>query len=108
MQRELPQWVGRRGVRRHTVIWPAIVSGDRHGAVLNISEGGACLKLDGAAPTPEHMELEIAGVGQLPARRAWALHGRVGVAFLMPPEWVRPLLDRALAGPRGAGAASVA
>jgi hypothetical protein len=102
MKTQLPPWVGRRGIRRHIVIWPATVSGmggERRGLVFNISAGGACLRLDDATPTPETMQVRIAGLGRFSAKRAWARHNRVGVAFLDPPDAIRPILDEALAAP---------
>jgi hypothetical protein len=103
MKTRLPPWIGRRGLRRHIVVWAATVSGagyERAGLVFNISTRGACLRLSDAATTPKTMRVRIAGVGCFCAKRAWANHGRVGVAFLDPPDIIQPILNEALATPR--------
>jgi hypothetical protein len=99
MQRRLPRWVGRQSTRR-IVIWPATLSGngsDRHCSVFNISEGGACLRIDDATQTPERAEVRITGVGFFSAKRVWVQHDRIGLAFLVPPDEIRPALDEAFA-----------
>ena len=103
MKPRLPPWVGRRGLRRHLVIWAATVWGagnERAGLVFNISAGGACLRLNDAATTPKTMQIHIAGIGRFGARRAWVNHGRLGVAFLEPPDIIQSILDEALVAPR--------
>jgi hypothetical protein len=73
---------------------------EQAGLVFNISAGGACLHLSDAATTPKTMQVHIAGVGRFDGRRAWVNHGRLGVAFLEPPDIIQPILDEALVTPR--------
>jgi hypothetical protein len=96
--------MGKRKAQRHTVIWAATLS-DTHGAgrrctVLNISEGGACLKMDDEQGLADTVDVNISGLGQFRAKRAWARDNRVGMAFMLPPAAIRPALDRALATER--------
>jgi hypothetical protein len=100
----LSQELGKRKAQRHTVIWAATLS-DTHGSgrrctVLNVSEGGACLKIDDDQGTADTVDVNIAGFGQFLAKRAWARDNRVGMAFMLPPAAIRPALDRALANRR--------
>jgi hypothetical protein len=102
----LSQDMGKRKSQRHTVIWSATLSDlrgtDRRCTVLNISEGGACLKIDDAQGASDTADINIAGLGQFRATRAWARDNRVGMAFMLPPAAIRPALDRALASRLGA------
>lgn len=105
MNQGLLQDFGRRRARRHTVIWSAALAGlagDSRCLVFNISEGGACLRIDDPMRVPESTRVHIAGVGEFPARRAWTRANRLGVTFLVAPEDMRPILSEALASPRAA------
>jgi hypothetical protein len=100
----LQQEMGKRRAQRHTVIWAATLSdaygSDRRCTVLNVSEGGACIKLDDTQATADTVDVNIAGFGQFLAKRAWARDNRIGMAFMLPPAAIRPALDRALANRR--------
>jgi PilZ domain len=79
----------RRRFSRSSVLWEAaILEGDRaDGCVLlNISEGGALLRVLDPFACPTTLNLEIARVGKLDARVAWRGADSVGVLFKGDPH----------------------
>ncbi len=78
--------------RRHprsAVIWPAVVStpeGERKCTVLNLSVGGARIKVDDLSRADVAVQLRIVGVGRFPSRIAWQRNDSVGLEFALAPE----------------------
>ncbi len=90
---------------RHKVIWSARISaaiGDRPCTVLNISRGGAYIKLDATLDRCANVELMIPAVGRLTGWVAWSHHDRAGIAFADLTEAAAASLDQALRGRGGA------
>ena len=65
--------------------------------VRNISAGGMMADAAGRFRQDEPVEVELRGVGAVPARIAWADEGRIGVAFL---AHIDPRLTRRPVGGR--------
>lgn len=94
----------RRHARRK-VIWSARVAsriGDRQCTVLNISRGGAQIKLDVTLDPCSGVELTITGIGKLPGWVVWSNHDRAGIEFTELNESQVAALEQALRGRRGA------
>jgi len=94
----------KRRFPRRKVIWSARVVtriGDRPCTVLNISRGGAQIKLDVTLDPCTGIELSIAGIGKLPGWVAWASHDRAGIEFAELSEAQAAALEQALRGRRG-------
>lgn len=89
---------------RHKVIWSARISaaiGDRPCTVLNISRGGAYIKLDATLDRCANVELTIPSIGRLTGWVAWSHQDRAGIAFSDLTEATAAALDQALRGRRG-------
>jgi len=99
--------------RRHPrkkVIWSARVAtriGDRACTILNISRGGAQIKLDLTLDPCSGVELAIAGIGKLPGWVVWSSYDRAGIEFTELSEGQAAALEQALRGRRGAPLAPV-
>jgi hypothetical protein len=96
----------RRHLRRK-VIWGARIScalGERACTVLNISRGGAALKLDVTLDPGSDVQLLMPGIGHLAGWVVWSNHDRVGIQFGDLSEALGAALDQALRGHRPAGA----
>ena len=90
---------------RHKVIWSGRISaaiGDRPCTVLNISRGGAYIKLDPTLDRCANVELMIPSIGRLTGWVAWSNQDRAGIAFSDLTEATAASLDQALRGRRGA------
>ena len=64
--------------------------------VLNLSAGGAKLRLDQPAELDDRLTVSIQRFGDFPGRVAWRNELEVGVQFLDPPERVAGILGEAL------------
>jgi hypothetical protein len=96
----------RRQLRRK-VIWAARLNcalGERPCTVLNISRGGASLKLDVTLGPRTDVELLVPGIGCLSGRVVWSVHDRAGIQFGELSEALGAALDQALRGRRPGGA----
>ncbi|MBL8837478.1 MAG: PilZ domain-containing protein [Alphaproteobacteria bacterium] len=81
--------IEKRRHRRSAVIWPAVVTtpdGERKCTVLNLSVGGARIKIDDLARADVSVQLRIVGVGRFPSRVAWQRNDSVGLEFSLAPE----------------------
>ncbi|MGF1611849.1 MAG: PilZ domain-containing protein [Kiloniellales bacterium] len=61
-------------------------------AILNLSNGGARLRLAEAGSCPSRIELESAHFGRLAARVVWRKGNDLGLAFLEAPKAIAALL----------------
>jgi PilZ domain len=72
-------------LRRHarkSVIWPGNVTteeGMLACSVLDLSNGGARLRMDQVLPRDAIVNLRIAGVGRFPARVVWCREQQIGI-----------------------------
>ncbi len=85
--------------RRSAVIWPAVVStpdGERPCTVMNLSLGGARIKIDRLPAADVALNLRINGVGQFPGRVVWLKGDGAGVEFAVAPEIAARTIGRAL------------
>ena len=92
-------WQEKRRHRRSAVIWPATVStpdGERPCTVMNLSLGGARIKVARLPAADVALNLRIAGVGQFPGRVAWLKGDGAGVEFSIAPEVAVRSIGRAL------------
>ncbi len=81
--------IEKRRHRRSSVIWPAVVAtpeGDRKCTVLNLSVGGARIKIDQMPRADVTVQLRIVGVGRFPSRIAWQKDEFAGLEFSVAPE----------------------
>jgi hypothetical protein len=87
---QLPeQTPDRRRFSRASVLWEAaIVDGDHSDGcvLLNVSEGGALLRVLDPFACATTLDLEIARVGKLGAQVAWRGADAVGVVFMGDPQ----------------------
>jgi hypothetical protein len=89
----------KRRYRRSAVIWPAVVStpdGERQCTVLNLSAGGARIKIDRLPSANVAVSLRIAGVGQFPSRVAWLKGDGAGLEFAVAPDVAARAIGQAL------------
>jgi hypothetical protein len=96
----------RRYLRRK-VIWAARIGcalGERSCTVLNISRGGAAVKLDVTLDPWADVQLQVPGIGCLPGWVVWSNHDRAGIRFGDLSEALAGALDQALRGRRPGGA----
>jgi hypothetical protein len=85
-----------RRFTRKAVVWPGRVAtedGTLDCSVLNLSAGGARLRVVDALAPDAIVNLRIAGVGRFPARVVWRREHNVGVEFRMPPESVEAVIS---------------
>jgi hypothetical protein len=97
----------KRRTLRRKVIWAARIGcalGERACTVLNISRGGAAVKLDVTLAPCADVQLQVPGIGRLPAWVAWSNHDRAGIRFGDLSEALAAALDQALRGHRPGGA----
>jgi hypothetical protein len=96
----------RRHLRRK-VIWAARISsalGERPCTVLNISRGGAAVKLDVTLDPCAEVQLQVPGIGRLAGQVVRSNHDRAGIQFGELSEALGTALDQALHGRRPGGA----
>lgn len=87
--------IDQRRYARKAVVWPGSVSteeGMLACSVLNLSAGGARLRMPDALPRDATVNLRITGVGRFPARVVWCRDHHVGIEFRMPPESVEAVI----------------
>jgi hypothetical protein len=92
-------WEEKRRHRRSAVIWPAVVTtpdGERPCTVMNLSLGGARIKVARLPAADVALGLRIAGVGQFSGRVVWLRGGSAGVEFAIAPEVAARSIGRAL------------
>ena len=85
----MPAGSEKRRHRRSAVIWPAVVTtpeGERKCTVMNLSVGGARIKIDDLTRADVSVQLRIVGVGRFPSRIAWQSKDSVGLEFALAPE----------------------
>jgi hypothetical protein len=93
----------KRQYLRRKVIWSARITssiGERQCAVLNISRGGAQVRLDATLDPCSTVEITIPGLGKFRGWVAWSHHDRAGLAFAELSEAMAASLDQALRGRR--------
>jgi hypothetical protein len=94
----------KRRYLRKKVIWSARVEsaiGERQCAVLNISRGGAQIKLDATLDTCSTVAISIPGIGRLPGWVVWSSYDRAGIQFSELSGSLASALEQALLGRRG-------
>jgi hypothetical protein len=92
-------WQEKRRHRRSAVIWPAVITlpdGERPCTVMNLSLGGARIKVARLPAADVALRLRIAGVGQFPGRVVWLKGDGAGVQFAIAPEVAARSIGRAL------------
>jgi hypothetical protein len=93
--------------RRHIhtkVIWSARVTstiGERLCTILNISRGGAMIRLDATLDRCSNVQLTIPAIGKLPGWVVWSSYDRAGIQFADLSESQAAALEQALRGRRG-------
>ena len=78
----------RRRFQRSAVLWEAAILQDDHAdacVLLNVSEGGALLRVLDPFACATTLNLEIARVGQIDAKVAWRGADAVGIVFQGDP-----------------------
>lgn len=93
------RWREKRRHKRSSVIWPAVVTlpdGERPCTVLNLSLGGARIKVARLPASDVRLNLRIPGVGQFPGRVVWHREDGAGVEFTIAPEVASRSIGRAL------------
>ena len=89
----------RRRHRRFSVLWTCRLGtgGERgDGAILNLSAGGAKLRVADPAACPAQLTIESKRLGRLDGRVVWRKDNLLGLAFLGAPKDIGATLDAAL------------
>jgi hypothetical protein len=79
----------RRRFSRASVLWEAAILDGDHAdgcVMLNVSEGGALLRVPDPFACPTTLNLDIARVGQVHAQVAWRGADAVGIVFKGDPK----------------------
>jgi len=93
-----------RGHLRSAVLWSGeIAFGHETLAcrILNISAGGAKLRVERALRPGTELRLSCSRFAEMPARVVWSGEGKMGIAFLEPPKYVLQFIAKALNPIRG-------
>lgn len=88
----------RRRFSRASVLWEAAILDGDHAdgcVLLNVSEGGALLRVLDPFSCPTTLNLEIARVGQVDAQVAWRGADSVGIVFKGAPQEIAGRFEKA-------------
>lgn len=89
----------RRRHRRVAVLWSGSVGSHGHKeacAILNLSAGGAKIRVGDPDACPARLSIENPRFGRLDGRVVWRRDDMVGLAFVEPAQAVEPALAAAL------------
>jgi len=87
----LDKYVDRRAHERKSVLLEAAISDgalQEDSVLLNISEGGAMLRVSDPFMCPTSLDVEISRIGSIPAEVAWRRDDKIGVRFKESPQIV--------------------
>jgi len=90
----------RRRFPRTSVLWSGALAGGTEPidcAILNLSAGGAKLRMPGATACPSRVAIQSARFGELAARVVWRRDSLLGLAFVNGPAAVAETLGNLVA-----------